>query len=659
MSKEADAGAGLLGKVAKFIKNPTMNWGEVERSGPPATQEGSPATSQLHFALKEMIKRKRTNDLVRLREFDVLRKIRRTGKQSSDALNTMELTSSYTSSQFGYDAEGGGQKKRERTLRQIDEIEAQLSRSWFRNKSSRQQPLNRLPDLRPDNPLSPELETKWVPIQDQPEPPVLTQTYQPEIAAGGMTGVPALAAHRKPEDQKPPPMWQDSRAGGLARHSSFNELSASKPAADAYAAAHPPESQPQSLSQSAKPVAPPKTDSSLGSAFPFKAVNPLPVSKPEPSRPIAFYEDPLKDDLEVVTLQQDPEIEGVAISFANGDETAAESALLKLVSFGNRRREEIEVWLALFDLYRAAGKYDAFNDLVPKFITLFGRSAPQWERVPDKGISDTAGSVPQKPRTGFFTWVSPPQINADALEALTRAVSHTALPWRIDWCSIKTVEPDVLPRFNALFAQWADTPLQLQFRGGEQLLAVLTEQSTFRNKSANLAWWHVRMTLLRLMGAADQFDQTALNYCMTYEISPPAWIPPKGSYTPLDADGQPESESIKNPLGAQTFAPPTMTSNLLAATGVFVAALEGEILGSAKSALAALPGDLEHIQAIDFDCRALRRVDFGAAGGLLNWSIEQQNQGRTVTFRDMHRLLAAFFSVIGINAAAQVILRKD
>jgi hypothetical protein len=52
-------------------------------------------------------------------------------------------------------------------------------------------------------------------------------------------------------------------------------------------------------------------------------------------------------------------------------------------------------------------------------------------------------------------------------------------------------------------------------------------------------------------------------------------------------------------------------------------------------------------------------VDFAAAGEFLNWALQQQSQGRAVTFRGVHRLLAAFFDTIGISAAAQVILRKD
>ena len=51
------------------------------------------------------------------------------------------------------------------------------------------------------------------------------------------------------------------------------------------------------------------------------------------------------------------------------------------------------------------------------------------------------------------------------------------------------------------------------------------------------------------------------------------------------------------------------------------------------------------------------RVDFAAAGGILNWVAMRQAEGGQVQFMDVHRLVAAFFDVIGINEHAKVILR--
>jgi len=53
-------------------------------------------------------------------------------------------------------------------------------------------------------------------------------------------------------------------------------------------------------------------------------------------------------------------------------------------------------------------------------------------------------------------------------------------------------------------------------------------------------------------------------------------------------------------------------------------------------------------------CARLIRVDFIAAGDLLNWVVAKNNEHRTVTFADAHRLVAMFFGAMGINEHARV-----
>ena len=58
-------------------------------------------------------------------------------------------------------------------------------------------------------------------------------------------------------------------------------------------------------------------------------------------------------------------------------------------------------------------------------------------------------------------------------------------------------------------------------------------------------------------------------------------------------------------------------------------------------------------------CARLIRLDFLAAGTLLNWVSAQQAEGRQVQFKDVHRLVAVFFNIVGITEHAKVITRKD
>jgi ABC-type transporter Mla MlaB component len=87
--------------------------------------------------------------------------------------------------------------------------------------------------------------------------------------------------------------------------------------------------------------------------------------------------------------------------------------------------------------------------------------------------------------------------------------------------------------------------------------------------------------------------------------------------------------------------------------------LRGEVLGDASLALAGLnESGAPRIGPVVVSCQNLVRVDFSAAGSILNWVATRQSEGGRVQFRHVHRLVAAFFNVIGINEHAKVVPRQ-
>ena len=59
---------------------------------------------------------------------------------------------------------------------------------------------------------------------------------------------------------------------------------------------------------------------------------------------------------------------------------------------------------------------------------------------------------------------------------------------------------------------------------------VLAEATPANDRSVDAVWWQLHMAALRVMHRADEFELLALNYCITYEVSPPPWEDPKGDY---------------------------------------------------------------------------------------------------------------------------------
>ena len=64
-----DDPGGLLSKVVRFVRNPATNWSDLDE---PESVGDSGNSRQM---LKELVERKKRNDFVRKREFEMLRKL--------------------------------------------------------------------------------------------------------------------------------------------------------------------------------------------------------------------------------------------------------------------------------------------------------------------------------------------------------------------------------------------------------------------------------------------------------------------------------------------------------------------------------------------------------------------------------------------------------
>jgi ABC-type transporter Mla MlaB component len=78
--------------------------------------------------------------------------------------------------------------------------------------------------------------------------------------------------------------------------------------------------------------------------------------------------------------------------------------------------------------------------------------------------------------------------------------------------------------------------------------------------------------------------------------------------------------------------------------------LSGQLVGDIGQTLSQLDAQLGAASVVTVSCQKLIRVDFVAAGDLLNWVLGKRGESRTVTFADAHRLVALFFGAMGRRA---------
>ncbi|MGZ5182660.1 MAG: STAS domain-containing protein [Ramlibacter sp.] len=610
-----DTGGGLLSKVVKFVRSPGSGWSD----GDPDSDRESSYSKQM---LKEMIERKRRNDFVRKREFDMLRKMRR-----SEVMAGQDLAARPS---FFQSSLPSRPDDRATTLKKIDEIEAQMSMQWWKNKHG-----------------------------DGPRAGVGSSTNFPVSAH-----VPPEQLARAPLSPRPAPASAYVRTAA----SPLAEVPARPPAANA----------PDLASTARVPPSPPV----LTEVVPHVATAPAPLrplAEPAPAS-VPAGDAPSTSSFsaskivayEIDEFAHDPELEEAAIRFANGDDAGAESGLMEVLAAGGARVDHDETWLTLFDLYRATGQQDRFETAAIDFAGRFGRSAPQWMSLPEAvGRMGAAQSGPAPASNGQVAdWNSPGNFGTQSLATLNAALNRSPQPWRLSWAKLVGIDEAALEPLTRLFGQWASQPVQLRFIGADKLEQVFKAATPSGDKSVNPGWWKLRMEALRVMHRPDEFELVALDYCVTYEVSPPSWESARCEFKALQADGSTVSghtivgEAYRDSLASNLVptgygdtqgAGPTS----LQVAQVATVELAGHILGDASEAMALLEGKLAGADVMVISCARLIRIDFTAAGSLLNWVSARQAEGRQVQFIEVHRLVAAFFNVIGIGEHARVVARRD
>src|SRR5689334_430747 len=73
-----------------------------------------------------------------------------------------------------------------------------------------------------------------------------------------------------------------------------------------------------------------------------------------------------------------PPAQEAAVLYADGRETEAAELLLRTVDAGDPAAADRELWYMLFDLLRARGDWNRYQQLSERFANIFSVAAPQW-----------------------------------------------------------------------------------------------------------------------------------------------------------------------------------------------------------------------------------------------------------------------------------------
>ena len=586
-------GESFFRKVVRFVANPATDWADLN-----SRQDGDGRELDLEKSeLKAMIERKKRNDFVRKREFDMLRKVRREGL-SPEQLLAMAGTSRIDSESKG---EGNPLRQNDSAVKaKIDEIEQQMVGDMGGSPSPAQ--ARRAPAVANAAPTE-----RQVFSQTTTRPGVMSPNGDEVSSRAPLTFSPSDGvAPLAPAAARPAP------------------VAAATPAA-------------------AKPAAPRGGVSVSLGGLQGQAASDF-------ASPFA---------VEVSEVVHDPELDEPVIAFANADFETCEQTLSSLTRIGGARAQHAETWLVLFDLYRATGQQPKFESLALDYAQQFGWSAPQWFSLPKLVAESASQDKPAKQRSaGEIGWICPETLDIDAVARLRSTTLQLPLPWVFDWSGLKRIDPEAATHLSDLFRLWSGDTLDMRWLSGDNFLAVLSDAAPTGVRDADPAYWVLRLDALRMANRPDQFDEAAIDYCVTYEVSPPSWERVRCQVriggTGLSTQSPPLSQ-------LSDVATSFIESGVDDAPGQVEMAtveLSGQLVGDIGATLLQLNGQLGSATMVNVACNKLIRVDFVAAGDLLNWVLAKRGENRSVTFADAHRLVALFFGAMGINENAKVQIRN-
>lgn len=324
-------------------------------------------------------------------------------------------------------------------------------------------------------------------------------------------------------------------------------------------------------------------------------------------------------------------IEEAAILFANGQNHDALASLTHAVRAQDLGSSAQQVWLMLFDLYLLLGMKAEFEALGMDFAVKFERSPPIW-RESREAIKDPlllTGGGAYHALTGVLSGESAAQ-----LEKLRRGAEKKQYV-RIEFSKLQGVEPSGCKLLIETLAALKKGGNELMVSGQQRLISLLQHATQIGRKSDDPVLWLALLEIFQLLGMQNEYEEAALNYAVTYEVSPPSW-------------------EMKPAKAAAIIASPAEDAN--SGEGTF--SMSGELRGNIDTVLEKLADYAGANSSAVVDMAAVKRIDFVSAGALLNLLTRLNQGGKNVQIRGANELIIALFVVMGIHKVARIVRRN-
>jgi len=317
-------------------------------------------------------------------------------------------------------------------------------------------------------------------------------------------------------------------------------------------------------------------------------------------------------------------LENAALLYASGQAKPARALLEQGVVNDHDTKLSPLAWLALFDLLQRAGDRAAFDQLALQYVVQFERSPPPW----DEHAKPVAGAAKANVGgylaiTGRLTAASAPQV-----DNIRKAIERKLLHARLDLASVTSFDDDGARLLADALAAARRKGLAIALQRPEKLRSSLAE-AVARGRESGEGAWLLALELMQWAREQDAFDEMAIQYAVTFEMSPPSWEPPPAAASAGGAAAPGEASSS------------SMAADALVWNGV--------IAGQAGTHLAQLVTYAQGKAIVPIDLTEVERIDFVCAGALLNTIDRIEGQRKAVQIVGASPIVRALLLLIGVS----------
>ena len=369
------------------------------------------------------------------------------------------------------------------------------------------------------------------------------------------------------------------------------------------------------------PAAPSPAPTPAPAARPALALEPLPTEPAVPATPAPAAEPPpaVPPVAEKATAAAAPPaaLTEAASLLAGGHELEACRRLEVAIKGESLGELAGEVWLALFELLQLLGRQSAFETLALAYARRFESSPPAWAPVESHETADARVQ-------GIVLKGSLDAAVGESLKQLMKlAQGHAEVS--VDVGGVSAVDVAGATLLMRAVAALKKAHKAYFFRGAKQLAGVLGGAVSVGTREHEPLWL-LLLELHQQAGDLAAFEDAAVNYAVTFEVSPP-------SFEPRTQPSAPGAAVI-------SATPP----------------LAGRLMGVDASHFAPLAAEVSAGQPLD--ASRLQSVDAGSAAALKEALAAMAAAGSRPHLTGLGRLVGTYLRQCGIDAVADLELRR-